>query len=103
MAKTRNATPYFLTGLAAVLLLVLSRKDLRLVPVALAAPPHPSVSSEMERLAKFYSGTWEYTETYGKSPAAPDARKNAGVYTSEPGPGGNSIVNRFHSRGPVGD
>jgi hypothetical protein len=53
---------------------------------------------EMQRLSKLYSGTWEYTETYPKSGAV-----NTGVYTSEAGPGGNSIFNRFHSKGPAGE
>jgi hypothetical protein len=32
-----------------------------------------------------------------------DSGVNTGIYTSEPGPGGNSLINRFHSKGPVGD
>jgi hypothetical protein len=52
---------------------------------------------EMQRLSKLYVGRWEYTETYPKSGAA-----NTGVYTSELGPGGNSIFNHFHSKGPAG-
>jgi len=52
---------------------------------------------EMQRLAHLYAGKWEYTETY------PKAGQNTGVYTSEAGPGGNSIINRFHSKGPVGE
>ena len=58
---------------------------------------------EMQRLAKLYVGTWDYTETYPKSAFAPAGGQNTGVYTSEVGPGGNSLINRFHSRGPVGD
>jgi hypothetical protein len=58
---------------------------------------------EMQRLAKSYVGTWNYTETYPKSKAFPDGAVNTGVYTSELGPGGNSIVNRFHSKGPAGE
>jgi len=53
-------------------------------------------AAEMERL-KFYLGEWDYTETY------PNGGKNAGVYTSKLGPGGNSLINTFFSRGPVGD
>src|SRR5262249_19906176 len=53
---------------------------------------------EMERLSKLYLGRWEYTETYRKSGAV-----NTGVYMSELGPGGNSIVNHFQSKGPVGE
>jgi hypothetical protein len=58
---------------------------------------------EMQRLAKLYVGTWDYTETYPKSAFAPAGGQNTGVYTSELGPGGNSLINHFHSRGPVGD
>jgi hypothetical protein len=57
----------------------------------------------MVRLQKFYLGTWDYTETYEKTPSAPRAGVNTGVYKSELGPGGNSLINHFHSQGPVGD
>jgi Zn-dependent M28 family amino/carboxypeptidase len=57
--------------------------------------PKPG-AAEMERL-KFYLGEWDYTETY------PNGGKNTGVYTSKLGPGGNSLINTFHSQGPVGD
>ena len=60
-------------------------------------------SPEMDRLRKLYLGSWDYTETYMKTPFYPQGGNDAGVYTSEPGPGGNSIVNRFHSHGAVGD
>jgi Protein of unknown function (DUF1579) len=59
-------------------------------------------SPEMDRL-KFYLGEWDYTETYAKSPMFPDGAKNTGVYTSRLGPGGNSLVNGFHSQGPAGN
>jgi len=58
---------------------------------------------EMQRLSKLYVGTWNYTEAYPKSAITPNGGANTGVYTSELGPGGNSIINRFHSKGPVGD
>ena len=60
-------------------------------------------SPEMDRLKKLYLGVWDYTETYSKTPFYPQGGSDEGVYTSESGPGGNSIVNRFHSRGAVGD
>lgn len=63
----------------------------------------PGAAPEMLRLQKFYLGTWQYTETYPKSAFAPNGGQNTGTYTSELGPGGNSLVNRFHSQGPVGD
>ncbi len=58
---------------------------------------------EMQRLSQLYVGRWEYTETYPKSTSFPNGGVNTGVYTSELGPGGNSIFNHFHSKGPVGD
>jgi len=60
-------------------------------------------SPEMDRLKKLYLGSWDFTETYAKTPFYPQGGSDTGVYTSEPGPGGNSIVNRFHSHGAVGD
>ena len=68
---------------------------------AVAATVKPG-AAEMERL-KFYLGEWDYTETYPKSASYPNGGKNAGVYTSKLGPGGNSLINSFHSQGPVGD
>ena len=65
------------------------------------APAKPG-ATEMERL-KFYLGEWDYTETYPKPAFSPNGGKNAGVYTSKLGPGGNSLINTFHSQGPVGD
>jgi hypothetical protein len=58
---------------------------------------------EMQRLSKLYAGTWTYTETYPKSAFSPNGGVSTGVYTSELGPGGNSIINHFHSKGPVGE
>jgi hypothetical protein len=63
--------------------------------------PKPG-AAEMERL-KFYVGEWTYTETYEKTPGIPNGGVDTGVYTSKLGPGGNSLVNTFHSQGPIGD
>ena len=59
-------------------------------------------AAEMKRLG-FYVGNWTYTETYPKSAMAPQGAINTGTYTSKLGPGGNSLLNTFHSKGPVGD
>jgi hypothetical protein len=67
-----------------------------------AAPAAKPGAAEMERL-KFYLGEWDYTETYPKSAFARNGGKNTGVYTSKLGPGGQSLINSFHSQGPVGD
>jgi hypothetical protein len=69
-----------------------------------AQPPTAAKASpEMERLKKLYLGTWDYSETYEKTPFYPQGGIDTGIYTSELGPGGNSIVNRFHSSGPLGE
>jgi hypothetical protein len=67
-----------------------------------AAPATKPGAAEMERL-EFYLGEWDYSETYPKSAFHPDGGKNTGVYTSKFGPGGNSLINTFHSQGPVGE
>jgi hypothetical protein len=71
------------------------KSDEKSAPVSKPAP-------EMDRL-KFYLGEWDYTETYPKSATFPNGGKNTGLYTSKLGPGGNSLINGFHSQGPVGD
>jgi hypothetical protein len=42
-------------------------------------------------------------EAHPKSAAYPDGGRNTGIYSSKLGPGGNSLINSFHSQGPVGD
>jgi len=89
-----------LAGTVAILLSLpvrAARQESKAANSAQQAKPKPA--PEMEKLS-FYLGEWDYTETYGKSPNAP---KNTGVYTSKLGPGGNSLINTFHSQGPVGD
>jgi hypothetical protein len=56
-------------------------------------------SPEMDRL-KLYR-PWDFTETYAKTPFYPQGGSDAGVYQRTGR--GNSIVNRFHSHGAVGD
>ncbi len=72
-------------------------------PASAAEMQAPQPGPEMVRLQKFYLGTWDYTETYPKGPFAPEGGVNTGVYKSELGPGGFSLINHFHSQGPVGD
>jgi len=100
MRKLRKA---YLQAVGVLLVLFLGcwaiRGGFSLTGVQAAFPVPP----EMERLTKMYLGTWEYTETYPKTPAAPQGGVNTGIYKSELGPGGNSLVNRFRSQGPVGD
>jgi hypothetical protein len=91
--------------LVAVLLFVVAAFTLMVFRNAAAQEGKPPALPlpEMQKLSKLYVGRWEYTETYPKSPMAPNGGVNTGFYTSELGPGGNSIFNHFHSKGPVGE
>jgi hypothetical protein len=62
----------------------------------------PKAAPEIDRL-KPYLGEWDYTETYPKSAFSPTEMKNTGVYSSKLGPGGNSLVNHFLTKGAAGD
>jgi len=42
-------------------------------------------SPEMDRLRKLYLGSWDYTETYSKTPFYPQGGSDAGVYTRRSG------------------
>lgn len=90
--------PALLAGLIA---LPPARGAAQETPAAAPTPARPG-AAEMERL-KFYLGEWDYTESYPKSPSNPNGAENTGLYTSKLGPGGNSLVQTFHSHGPVGD
>src|SRR5262249_8278477 len=90
-SKLKLASAFLLAGSCCAFLLARSSSGQEQKPPTLPVP-------EMQRLSRLYAGRWEYTETYPKSGAV-----NTGVYTSEPGPGGNSIFNRFHSKGPAGE
>ena len=97
----KNATKFFCWMLMAAA--VFSLEAPARVGGARAQGGGVKAAPEMERLQKMYVGTWDYTETYAKTAMSPDGGTGAGVYTSELGPGGNSILNRFHSKGNAGD
>ena len=95
-------------GIATAMLTIFAAIVAALVPAAVnlrAQEQKPPVLplAEMQRLSKLYVGTWTYTETYPKSAFAANGGVNTGMYTSELGPGGNSIINHFHSKGAVGE
>jgi len=81
-----------LAGTAAALAARQEKASEKPAPAQAAKPG----KAEMDRL-KFYLGEWEYTENY------PKGGTNTGIYTSKLGPGGNSLINTFHSQGPMGD
>jgi uncharacterized protein DUF1579 len=95
-------TVFVLAMLAATLTIAARQEKTAEKPAPPATPTAKPGVAEMEPL-KFYLGEWDYTETYPISGFSPNGGKNAGVYTSKLGPGGQSLVNSFHSQGPVGD
>jgi len=99
ISRVRIVTISIALALSVPLWAALQEKTSEKTVTAPAAKPG---AGEMERL-KFYLGEWDYTETYPKSASSPNGGKNTGVYTSKLGPGGNSLINTFHSQGPVGD
>jgi hypothetical protein len=92
-----------MTLVAMVVVSVAARRSSSEKPASVGAMQTPQPGPEMVKLQKFYLGTWDYTETYPKGPFAPEGGVNTGVYKSELGPGGFSLINHFHSQGPVGD
>ncbi len=92
-----------MTLVAMVVVSVAARQSSSEKPASAAAMQAPQPGPEMVKLQKFYLGTWDYTETYPKGPFAPEGGVNTGVYKSELVPGGFSLINHFHSQGPVGD
>ena len=102
MRRVRIATISIVLVLCVPLWAGRQEKTVEKPAAASVAPAVKPGAEEMDRL-KFYLGEWEYTETYPKSGFSPNGGKNTGVYTSKLGPGGNSLINTFHSQGPVGD
>jgi hypothetical protein len=99
----KNAAKFWIVTISVALSVPLwAARQEKMAEKQAATPAVRPGAAEMERL-KFYLGEWDYTETYPKSAFAPNGGKNTGVYTSKLGPGGNSLINTFHSQGPVGD
>jgi hypothetical protein len=63
-----------------------------------SSPAEKPGAAEMKRISSLYVGNWSYKVIYPKSGV-----RNTGVYTSKPGPGGNSLVKTSHSKGPAGE
>jgi len=102
-AAMKNAAKFcIVTTLLALSIPLWAARQEKTAEKPAATPAAKPGAAEMERL-KFYLGEWDYTETYPKSAFSPNGGKNTGVYTSKSGPGGNSLINTFHSQGPVGD
>jgi quercetin dioxygenase-like cupin family protein len=66
-----------------------------------AAPPDGFLP-EMKKLS-FLLGTWQATDSYEKTPFAPNGGSGSGTYETTLGPGGASLLTDYRYQGPQGE
>lgn len=62
----------------------------------------PQPSPEIQKLIKMFAGTWSTSEKFDPSEFMPQGGTGSGSETIKGGPGGNSLVNDYRSRGSMG-
>lgn len=62
----------------------------------------PKPDAEMTKLIKMMSGTWTVTEKHDPNPFMPKGGTGKGTATLTPGPGGMSLIEKYHSTGAMG-
>ncbi len=62
----------------------------------------PAPAPEMTKLIKSLSGTWAVAEKHYPNPMMPNGGTGKGTATLTPGPGGLSLVEKYHSVGAMG-
>jgi len=70
-------------------------------PAAAAAMPMPTAAPEMSKLIKMMSGNWMVSEKDYPSPMMPNGGTGKGTATITPGPGGLSLIEKYHSSGAM--
>jgi hypothetical protein len=71
-------------------------------PTAEASMPMPKPDPEMTKLIKMMSGNWTVTEKSNPSPMMPKGGTGKGTATLTAGPGGMSLMEKYHSTGVMG-
>jgi len=74
-------------------------------PKATAKPqgmPMPATDPEMKKLSKIMAGTWTVTETAPPSEMMPKGGTGHGEAVISRGPGGNSLLQNYHSQSAMG-
>lgn len=71
-------------------------------PATQAAMPMPKPDPQMTRLIKMMAGNWTVTEKAGPSPMMPKGGTGKGTAVLTPGPGGMSLMEKYHSSGVMG-
>ena len=72
------------------------------MPADNSSMPMPKPDPQMTKLIKMMSGTWSTTEKSQPSPMMPKGGTGKGTATFTPGPGGLSLVEKYHSSGLMG-
>ena len=67
-----------------------------------AMPMYAPVSPEMKKLAKMMEGAWTTAETAPPSEMMPNGGTGTGEAIIHRGPGGNSLVQSYHSKSAMG-
>ena len=67
-----------------------------------AAMPMPKPDPQMTKMIKMMSGTWTVTEKSDPNPMMPKGGTGKGTATMTPGPGGMSLMEKYHSSGMMG-
>jgi Protein of unknown function (DUF1579) len=67
------------------------------------AMPMPQPAPEMTKLIKMMAGEWTVTEKAYPSPMMPNGGMGKGTATLTAGPGGLSMMEKYHSNGVMGD
>ena len=65
-------------------------------------PMMPKPSPEIQKLIKALAGTWSVSEKTEPSEFMPQGGSGSGTDTVKAGPGGNSLVRDYRSKGPMG-
>ena len=72
-------------------------------PKEQAAMPMPKPAPEMTKMIKMMAGTWTVVETHDPNPMMPKGGTSKGTAVLTPGPGGLSLVEKYHSTGAMGN
>ena len=64
--------------------------------------PMPKPAPEMTKMIKMMAGSWTVSEKHDPSPMMPNGGTGKGTATMTPGPGGLSLMERYHSSGSMG-
>jgi hypothetical protein len=67
-----------------------------------AAMPMPKADPQMTKMIKMMGGNWSVTEKSEPSPMFPKGGAGKGTATLTPGPGGMSLIEKYHSTGMMG-